>query len=415
MKKTLCTLATISFALASLGMVSCHDVIFSEIRNEVELSDAQVSGDINSIVRFKMPKKVTTTNDDGTMTTNTEDHEFLFVQNGNIYYKDVDAAAKGSPTLTSPYEGQWVKAAETGMDANFIIRLAADETYLYALGGKVEANDDSGDMEPTKKAVYCSTDGDTWEEVSFADAVTVSATARATLFCSNTPQAAHRKAFITYGSKLYELSGTTATDATETYASTDWSAGKTKTTDSDGNTITTQTSGASACAYFDGTYYFYGGYALITNETKDSDATYIYRSSGDNIQYTTTPPDNKSDNNPWSSFDTDVTIYSLAYTADYMLVGSASGLIHVTLQNAEGETPKTIPTAVAESPKNASSTLSSYYDVYNIIAVDSALSATEGDLYGTTVFSGTTSSTGASTDNVGLWAYYPGRGNWNRE
>ncbi|MDE6736568.1 MAG: hypothetical protein K2J50_03590, partial [Treponemataceae bacterium] len=74
-----------------------------------------------------------------------------------------------------------------------------------------------------------------------------------------------------------------------------------------------------------------------------------------------------------------------------------------------------LPTGTTDSGTNVSSTLSSYYEVHSVLTVDPSLPAKGGDIYGTTVFEGTSSNTGASADNQGLWAYYPGRGHWNRE
>ena len=65
MKKTLLTI--ISAITTCLIFTSCFDPIFSDIRNEVPLKEAQISGFINSIVRYK---------DD------------IYLQNGRIYFID---------------------------------------------------------------------------------------------------------------------------------------------------------------------------------------------------------------------------------------------------------------------------------------------------------------------------------------
>ena len=38
-------------AAGSIFLMSCQDVIFEEIRKEVKLEDAQIAGDVRSIVR----------------------------------------------------------------------------------------------------------------------------------------------------------------------------------------------------------------------------------------------------------------------------------------------------------------------------------------------------------------------------
>ncbi|MDE5798217.1 MAG: hypothetical protein K2H73_04270, partial [Treponemataceae bacterium] len=185
MKKHILTAACLATMLAFVA-TACHEVIFYEIRQEVKLADAQVSGDINSIVRFGMGGK-----------------EYLFVQSGNIYCKELQAG----PTTSEPYEGQWKKADKGIIGTGNVIRLAADETYLYALAVRIEEDEDEGENYPAEQTLYCSTDGNEWKKVNTP---TLPKEGRNTLFCTNSPKAAHRKAFLNTNGTVYELNGEAA-------------------------------------------------------------------------------------------------------------------------------------------------------------------------------------------------------------
>lgn len=364
MKKHVLTAACLATVLA-LVATACHEVIFYEIRQEVKLADAQVSGDINSIVRFGMGGK-----------------EYLFVQSGNIYYKELNIdpeTGKIEPTMSEPYEGQWEKAGKGIIGNGKVIRLAADETYLYALAVRIEKDEDEGENYPAKHTLYCSTDGNEWKKVDTP--TTLPEGDPNTLFCTNSPKAAHRRAFLNTNGTVYALNGETAAKCDDTGGVTN----------------------PKACVWFNDGVTFSASGAATTNETADTEPTLRYESSGKNIRTYST--DGKLD----PDRDAGYAIHSLACTKDFLLAGTDDGLLYFGLDE------NGLPTGTTESGTNVSSTLSSYYEVHNVLAVDPSLPANGGDIYGTTVFDGTSSNTGASADNQGLWAYYPGRGHWNRE
>nr|MCR5724033.1 hypothetical protein [Treponema sp.] len=214
------------------------------------------------------------------------------------------------------------------------------------------------------------------------------------LFCTNTPQSAHRHAFVNIASTtVFELKDGTANDITEVDSYRTLS-GTTFTADT-----TPGTSAKSAALLGDDKVYFSSYYAMTSNETSGSNADYIYYANGDDLYYY-----HEDDlNAEQDTSDPGDDIYSMAYTSDYLLLGTAEGLVYVTLaNNAPGSTA---------SVSNASSTLSSYYEVWAVLSVDPSSSATAGDQYGATTFSGTS----ASFSNVCLWGFYPGRGKWNCE
>ncbi|MDE7228187.1 MAG: hypothetical protein K2N31_07685 [Treponemataceae bacterium] len=352
MKKHVLTAACLATVLA-LVATACHEVIFYEIRQEVKLADAQVSGDINSIVRFSMGGK-----------------EYLFVQSGNIYCKEL----KAGPTTSEPYEGQWKKTDKGIIGNGIVIGLAADTTYLYALAVRIEEDEDEGENYPAEQTLYCSTDGNEWKKID----LTLPPKGANTLFCTNSPNPTHRRAFLNVNGTVYALNGETTT------------------------AYNTDITNPKACVWFANDITFSASGAATTNETADTDPTRRYESSGKKILTYST--DGKLE----YERDAGYAIHSLACTSDFLLAGTDDGLLYFGLENG-------LPTGTTDSGTNVSSTLSSYYEVHSVLTVDPSLPAKGGDIYGTTVFDGTSSNTGASADNQGLWAYYPGRGHWNRE
>jgi len=381
---------------AAFFLASCQEVIFDTIRDEIALDDAQITGDVNSIVRFlvkDMEITTSTTADDGTVTTTTttEDHECLFVQNGTIWMKDVNEAVASGAGTAGVTSGTWSKVSQP---ASNIIKLAADSTYLYALAAPTESDtDDTGENIETGRAVYYTDDplAGSWTAVDFGDSYgsTISTSYSVNLFCTNSPQSANRHAFVNIGSlAVFELDGGTATDITSSTAYSYASA----------STITAGAvpAGAKSATVLGSAVYLSTGYAMTSNETYDTESTYIYWSDSDDLYYS-------ADGSTTASVEPGDTIYSLAYTADYMLTGTDEGLVYVTLTD-------NVPGSTADVT-NADSTLSSYYMVPAVLALDPGLSALAGDLYGSTTFSGTS----ASFSNVVLWGYYASRGKWNCE
>ena len=298
MKKNVCIAVCLAATLALLA-TACHDVIFYEIRQEVELTDGQVPGDIRSIVEFK---------------------NNLYVENGNIYRK---------PKNASSY-GQWVKLSRDGMGGGKVFKLAAGDK-LYALAGHVRSDEDEGENYVNGWGLFCSDDGNSWKPVG--------------------------------GS--YSLSTT-------------------------GNHLYSLTDGSSVSAYIrnnSGTIYSLSGGSVGNDGKPYKIKAGDYTASGSAI----------------NGHSVGSTIYSMALAGDHLVVGTASGLKYINTNNWREET-------VA----NSASALSSYYEVHCVFVVDPDKSPWQTDTYASAIFSGTTSS-GASSKNEGLWAYYPGRGNWNRE
>ena len=100
-------------AAGSIFLMSCQDVIFEEIRKEVKLEDAQIAGDVRSIVRYK---------------ESSSGKEYIYVQNGNLFKKCTDTK-EDAETL---HNWQKVSKPSGSGDIRFCNKLAADSSYLYA-------------------------------------------------------------------------------------------------------------------------------------------------------------------------------------------------------------------------------------------------------------------------------------------
>lgn len=347
---------------------SCDGVIFNEIRNEVELADAKLSGDIQSIVRYYYGGK-----------------ECIFASTGDIYYRSVDSSVvdkkmEFSDFPTPPNE--------------FVYSLAADDNYLYALSVKIEKDDDGYNVAKNRTLWYYNTTTSAWESIWTA---AYNKNTTVILFCTNTPKKETRHAYFRNGTTtdncVYELNGSEkpgdGLDAMPN-GSTDHT--------------TSPTTGVRSCTVLGSDVYFSSAYAMVSNQTANDDggdATYIYRSDEKSVQYST-------DGSNWTSVSLGGdTIYSLAVCKDYLLAGTYSGLIHTKWTSTDY-----VPTSGNQDfETNAASTLSSYYEIQSIVVVDPSQIEKSATIFASSI----TSSSSASLNNVGLWSYFLSEGKWNRE
>lgn len=397
MKKILLTAFTA--VSAALLLISCSDPVFCKIRDEVALEDASINGSINSIVRYY----------------NAEDGaEYLYLDNGRIWNKKADANSHGAwnnaNVNLSALKYDYFSSSFSGIK---IIKVAADSTYLYALGVFYEEDTEGGNNEHAYRAIYCSAGaGKDW--TLFYKTTDSASTTAVSLFCTNTPKNTNRKAYARIGTNVYLLSGTT--DPTT------------------GSAINSSTTGADStsvsCVYFNGSTYFFNYLASSTNETASAEATYFYfAQSSDKLYYSSTAPafttstastgietytpvmyDETTAPNGCKSVDMDTSdIYSIAVSSDFILLGTEGGAEHVAV--AAG-----VPAgATSDFSTNADSIMSSTYEIWTVFSVDPSKTESENNMYSNMRFKYTASSASADYDDVGLWSYYASRGNWNRE
>lgn len=374
-----------AFLLSLLPLFfSCHGVIFDTIRDEVKLADAVISGDIQDIIRYK---------DD------------IYVSTGKISHRSVSLTKDINGKSQEEYkEGEvFVAAADQKSElksfsspSGYIYSLAADSNNLYALSVIIEEDDDGYNV-PTKRILWCYTATEegkegSWKEI-WSKSYDGSKDDKAFLFCTNTLNESNRHAYFRYQKTIYELTGEELGDTGMTLGTTDHS--------------TTPTSDTNSCTVLGSTVYFSSAYAMTSNETSEADSTYIYRSSGDTVYYSA---DGKWSDSASVDLSSD-TILSLAITKDYLLAGTASGIVHTPLK-VDSNNKYAIPSSGnADFDTNADSTLSSYYEVPALLTIDSSKSEKDATIFATCL----TSSTSASLNNVGLWSYFATEGEWNRE
>ncbi len=362
-----------AFLLSLLPLFfSCHGVIFDTIRDEVKLADAVISGDIQDIIRYK---------DD------------IYVSTGKISHRSVslkkDINGKTEEECQAAKE-VFVAAADQKSElksfsspSGYIYSLAADSNNLYALSVIIEEDDDGYNV-PTKRILWCYTATEegkegSWKEI-WSKSYDGSKDDKAFLFCTNTLKESNRHAYFRYQKTIYDLTGEELGD-------------------------TGMTSDINSCTVLGSTVHFSSAYAMTSNETSKDESTYIYRSSGDTVYYST-------DGDRWESVDLNCdTILSLAITKDYLLAGTASGIVHTPLK-ADSNGKNAIPSSGnADFDTNADSTLSSYYEVPALLVLDPLQKEISATIFATCL----TSSTSASLNNVGLWSYFATEGEWNRE
>ncbi len=349
-------ISTAAFACSIFFYTGCQDVIFYNIRQEVPLEDSTIGGDIYSIVRFGSD---------------------LYIANGNIYSKSAN----------NTNHGAWSKKSKPSGN---VIFLAADSSYLYCISGTIKKDDEEGDNRAKDRSLYASTDGSSWTKIRDFG---YSSSSDLRIFCTNSTTAANRKAYLRYGSSIYELNGTSLPAAAMTAGSTDAS--------------TSPTSDSKSCVSFNGTVYFFNSYAAATNETAaGNDATYFYYSDktyGSSIKYGNASNSSIGSSNPGVG-----SIYSIAVTNSAILLGTSGGIHKVS--NSTG-----IPGSSPESfSTNAASSLSNQYMIWALLCLDPSKIETDAIIYASSTYSGTGADS-AQFNHIGLWSYYPSRGNWNRE
>ena len=358
--------------VAIFAFSSCQDVIYSNIRKEVVLEDSSVEGVVRSITRVS-----------------SEDQEYLYITNGGEIFRKVNSGKTSDHSY-----GGWEKVCsnkDVGSSSRInIMALSADTDYVYAFTASWEENTSKGQNRWNERAIYASADGGkSWEKVPFDIATNSSKTGDDNpalfFFCTNTIAKENRKAYFNYdGNKGYELNGSSAPIANA--AAND----------------------AASCAYLDGGVKFapywtmkdgsrrYYGSASCTNETQDEPATVRYWASGRTLSWDGAVEGTKSAGDY---------IYSMAVTDDYILVGTNSGIEHYRLNSDKSVGDK------ESFATNAEAIMSSGYEVNELLVIEPEKNETETAIYAATDFTGRYE----QFDHACIWAYYPERGNWNRD
>lgn len=377
MKRTFPILIIFSALACAVFFTGCQDVIFAKIMGEVELEDATITGRVNAIVRCKLGSD-----------------EYLFIQNGRVYGKpassvshgDWNTMSDGLPKLSYDYYNK-------KFNGIYIYQLASTPTTLYAIGASIYENTEDGENTAGSRYLYYfDTGSKTWRKTHDNDVTGTSG--NTTIFCTNTRDATKRKAYIRMNKNVYALNDSPVSDATCIATTAETSA----LGDAPGESTV-------SAAYTASGIYFFNSCAA-TNETSVP-ATYVYWASGSTLKYAASGTNASSGT---SAVNCSVNITSIAVTSDAILLGTnGRGLKKTT--NASG-----IPgTSLPNFSTNADSALGSPYIIPALLCIDSSLSETGATLYASADFKRKSSSSGGTYKDVGLWSYYPSRGNWNRE
>lgn len=436
---------SISIAAAVFGFSGCYDAIFYNIRNEVPLEDGVINGYTNSIVRYQEP----------------DETEFLYLQNGNVYYKQISEDDDKTKLTKNQDHDKWTKdsSAPEGISYSYFdqefsgtysCKLASDSNYVYLLGATPEYDESSSRNILKNFKLYCYSKANGWKSVELINTILKQyestldddkymMDSSIQLFCTNAPQNEHRKAYIrigggspyyswmsdkqTYGSDftvkdgvmncgIIELNGTD-TDIANVVPLGDGKIGTLEKTGAGKDT--------TSAVYANNTVYFLDYLASSTNETKNKEADYIYLGNGTTLYWFETASVSSVtalDAEPvGKSTGCADDILSMCVTNDSIILGTyEEGAYRVKIDSGKPET------STSDFTTNAASVMYNPYIVRMLFCTDPSLGETaDGSaLYSALQFRYTESSASASYKNVGLWSYYNSkenghRNNWNKE
>lgn len=117
----------------------------------------------------------------------------------------------------------------------------------------------------------------------------------------------------------------------------------------------------------------------------------------------------------------DSNLISIAVTSDSVLVGTGSNRSYNSNASSGSGIVKALvdengkPTKKGDFTSNADKIMLSPYIVRALLAVDPSKKEAETSIYSAMDYIYTATSAGTNSTNRGLWAYYPAKGEWNRE
>ena len=408
-KNILSTLAASALTILSLTFVSCQEPIFEAIREDVAPEEATVSGNISSITRYTVG-----------------DEEYLVLSaDGGIRYKQKDKNSHGEwNSYSTPFSLHHYDFDTSSHSGEQLLTVLADSTTLYLISVSYGHTSIEGTSYPdsihlwakniTANGKKWSSDGE-WTSISTKvndinlfpisyNSTTEVYSTKFRVFQTNAPQKAHRAAFIrSYDSensayKYFKLNGTdTPLEITLDSASI---------IDPEPSSDSKYVPAALSAVYFNGEIKFFTSPCAATNETYTDDATYYYYTDGDEDLYYS---DGSTSAKALATGDV---ISALATCKDSILIGHGK-----TSTGALGGISRVLLTDGLPANKRASFETNAQFQITTAYQVLALVNATpekneiDSSLYASITFSGAA----YNFDNVGLWSYYPDRGNWNRE
>lgn len=406
----------------SVIFTGCFDPVYWGVMKDVAPEDPTVSGTIPAITRYTVGSE-----------------EFLAVNaDGGLRYKNVNSKRHGAWRTFGNLPFSLVHFNYYGgndYEGEQIIKVVANSTYIYLVTAFYEKTTE-GNSRPSAIKLWAaqmklatgSTDvwelNGTWTNVitdayGSRDYFPVYEYANGTehrsafnVFQTNDITATNRHVYIRTGStdsyaksagisepKYYEVTGTTAPTTPLTI----------------GNYISStdiNTPYPTGGVDINNAIYF-GGVKFLTTNGAVTNGTELYFGSGSTLIY--------YDGTTLSStVNAQGVISALVLCSDAILIGegsdSGSGGIQRCILDTTTNPGKSRPSAIRYFETNADSQITKHYQVNSMISTDvSPLSETSSTIYAAIDFPGTSQNASASYSTIGLWSYYPNRGNWNRE
>ena len=358
MKKILKTLA---LSLLFIPFIpGCKAPVFYEIMRYVAPEEATVNGVITSVTRY----------------TSSSDEKLVTFSSDGLIWKDANGTA----------HGQWSCFPDSNQLSGKIIKTAADDSNLYVVTITFHEDVEKGLNLPDPATLWCYAE-ESWNKVENTPELLPG---NFNIFCTNDVEKDNRSAYLRIGDKVYELSGTTFNESNP----------------QDGNYNSAVSGGNSSDIFFEST-------ASVKNEK------YIYWGEGSKLYYSNNTSNPKAEENKKLALDAGTDISCLAVTSDSLLIGRgdfsnsliSKGGIAKTSLDSDGKPGNSLESFST----NATSQLASVYQIYTLLVANPEQTELDASIYASMGFKGSGSSTSVSYDNIGLWSYYPARGNWNRE
>lgn len=366
-KKSL--LFSIQICCVAFCFISCQDPIFSEIEQEIQLTDASIRGDVNGFTRLTVG-----------------DNDYLYLENNGVYVK----AALPSK-VTHITDGAWRRFTSIG-DSYKAWDLVSDSKYIYIIASKWDDDEgvnDDGEQIEKSRIVLCSEgvkDGgySPWQAVNMPENCYLLPLQGRTdtyytsrIFSNNARSAtgestSDAKAYIRLwsdelGWAIYDLNGTEEPVLNEEAPNS-----------------------SNVAFFYQGKTYFSSQQCATVNAFDNIVFTPYAENFDDG--FTTTPVGSDA--------------LSIATVGNYILIGTNAGVRRRYYNGSILEH--------CELVTNTDSTLSEDYRIPMLFALTpGAESDIDTDIYAALTYNGTSGST--KVNHICLWAYYTERGKWNRE
>ena len=410
-------------AILSLAFTGCFDPVYWSVMMDVVPEDPTVSGDITAITRY----------------TSTDGKELLICgADGGLRYKDVTQNYHGAwktysglpfSLLSFDYYGSY------DFEGHQIVKVVADKDWIYLVTFEYERSSE-GRGTPKNAHIYAGkikSDGSTetaFSEIAYPTGKNASSMfpfydelsrrhSAFNIFQTNDPKNVNRKAYIRSGSTkhgsapvYYTLKGKDAPDSLS--ISTYISGGNLSAAYPDSGT------NINGAVYFNNSVKFLttSGYttdARLNTSGTAVPATKLYYGSGSTVYCA------NASGTILGSCSARGNVTALAVCSDALIIGNGdeddgTGTGGIQKSNLDAG----VPTGVVNFGTNADAQITKSYQVLTLLNGDATngrglQSEKDSSFYTTICFPGTSAHASASYDSVGMWSYYQGRGNWNRE